>query len=153
MFTAFVDYRKAFDNVWRIGLWRKLLQHNINGKMLEVIRSLYSQVKSCVRIGSTTSTQFGCNVGVRQGENLSPLLFAIFLNDMNEYVSHAYNGLTLIGDVTRQVLNDEDIAAFLKLYLLLYADDTIVLAETEAESSTSCITCCPPLLSKLETRD
>ena len=52
---------------------------------------------------------------------------------MNEYVSHAYNGLTLIGDVTRQVLNNEDIAAFLKLYLLLYVDDTIVLAETEAE--------------------
>ena len=25
IFTAFIDYRKAFDNIWRIGLRRKLL--------------------------------------------------------------------------------------------------------------------------------
>ena len=31
LFSAFIDYRKAFDNIWRIGLWRKLLQHSING--------------------------------------------------------------------------------------------------------------------------
>ena len=34
IFTASIDYRKAFDNIWRIGLWRKRLQHNINRKIL-----------------------------------------------------------------------------------------------------------------------
>ena len=40
IFTAFIDYRKAFDNIWRIGLWRKLLQHNINEKNFDFIFSL-----------------------------------------------------------------------------------------------------------------
>ena len=132
LFAAFIDYRKAFDNVWRVGLWQKLLNHNVNGKILKVIYSLYNQVKSCVRLRGTTSSLFGCNVGVRQGENLSPLLFAIFLNDMNEFISHSYNGL-ILSDAINPNPDDADVALYLKLYLLLYADDTIVLAESEAE--------------------
>ena len=26
----YIDYRKVFDNIGRLGLWRKLLHHNIN---------------------------------------------------------------------------------------------------------------------------
>ena len=96
LYAAFIDYKKAFDNIWRIGLWKKLLQHNINGRILQVIRSLYSQVKSCLRMGNTESAFFECNMGVRQGENLSPLLFSIYLNDMNEFISHGYNGLVCL---------------------------------------------------------
>ena len=51
------------------------------------------QVKACVGLGGAISTMFSCNTEVRQGEDLSPLLFAIFLNDMNESILHAYNGL------------------------------------------------------------
>lgn len=29
---------------------------------------------------------FLCNVGVRQGENLSPSLFALYLNDFDEFM-------------------------------------------------------------------
>ena len=28
-----------------------------------------------------------CNVGVRQGENLSPLLFSLYLNDLEEFLA------------------------------------------------------------------
>ena len=31
LYCAFIDFSKAFDSVWRIGLWRKLLANNING--------------------------------------------------------------------------------------------------------------------------
>ena len=36
-----------------------------------------------------------CNIGVRQGVNLSPALFALFINDFTEYVSTAYGGLNI----------------------------------------------------------
>ncbi len=34
LFCLFVDYKKAFDNVWREGLWWKLIKDNVNGKLL-----------------------------------------------------------------------------------------------------------------------
>ena len=121
---------KAFDNLWRVGLWQKLLNHNINGKIFRVIVNLYDNVKSSVKLNGELSELFLCNVGVRQGENLSPLLFSIFLNDMCEYVSHSFNGLNYIHDLVLENLETEDTVLYFKLYLLLYADDTIILAET-----------------------
>ena len=32
---------------------------------------------------------FNCEIGVRQGENLTHLLFALYLNDLQEFLSHA----------------------------------------------------------------
>ena len=78
LFCAFIDYRKAFDSVNRLALWQKLLQQNINGKMLKIIYSMYNTAKSCVRQNHQLSRYIYSNVGVRQGENLSPVLFHYF---------------------------------------------------------------------------
>ena len=40
LFCAFIDFEKAFDTVWRDGLWYKLLMCNIKGKMYNVILNL-----------------------------------------------------------------------------------------------------------------
>ena len=32
LFCTFIDFSKAFDSVWCIGLWDKLLESSINGK-------------------------------------------------------------------------------------------------------------------------
>ena len=64
---------------------------------------------------------------------MSPLLFSMFLNDMSEFILHAYQGLDVLKDCTSQMLSDDDIEVYLKLYLLLYADDTIIMAESECE--------------------
>ena len=52
---------------------------DVNGKMFNVIFNMYKNAKSCVSKDGFLSDYFRCSVGVRQGENLSPLLFAIFL--------------------------------------------------------------------------
>ena len=79
-------------------LWQKLLRTGIDGKILTVIQNLYKSAKSCVRDGNTYSEYFVSNIGVRQGENLSPLLFSLFLNDLTEFMSNAYSGLNDISN-------------------------------------------------------
>ena len=130
LYCAFIDYSKAFDLIDRSTLWMKVLNLGIRGNIINVIFNLYSKAKSCVKNGNDLSQLFNCNVGVRQGENLSPLLFAIYLNDFALYVSQEYEGLAFVSEETSRLLGDEAVDMFLRLYILLYADDTIVLAES-----------------------
>ena len=49
IFCAFIDFSKAFDSVWRLGMWKKLLKYNIKGNFFKVIYNLYQNTKSCVQ--------------------------------------------------------------------------------------------------------
>ena len=93
VYCAFVDYSKAFDLIERSSLWLKLLNNDINGKILNVIKSLYVNAKSCVKSDGKISDYFSCCKGVRQGENLSPVLFAIYLNDFHAFLNKKCIGL------------------------------------------------------------
>ena len=132
VYCAFVDYSKAFDLIERSSLWMKLLNNNINGKILNVIKSLYVNAKSCVKLNGKISEYFSCCKGVRQGENLSPVLFAIYLNDFHSFLNDRCLGLRDLCSVV-----DEELDIYLKLYVLLYADDTIILAESASDLQTA----------------
>ena len=133
IYCAFVDYKKAFDLVDRSSLWSKLISSGINGKIINVVYNMYNNAKSCVKLGNNLSEFFVCNIGVRQGENLSPLLFALYLNDFEYFVSRHYKGLDMCSSAIREHLSDEDVEVFLRLYVLLYADDTVIFAESAEE--------------------
>ena len=47
--------------------------------------NMYKSIKSCVMDSGIRSDLFASHVGVRQGENLSPLLFALFLNVLDTF--------------------------------------------------------------------
>ena len=80
-FCAFIDYRKALDSIDKSLLRPKLLSYNINGEVFNIIREIYSKAKSCIRKDNMISDYFMCNIWVRQGDNLSPVLFAQCIND------------------------------------------------------------------------
>ena len=134
LYCAFVDYKKAFDLINRTALWLKLIENGINGKIITVIFNLYNKAKSCIKSNNTLSSYFECNTGVRQGENLSPLLFALFINDLESSLrKDGVQGLNYINTKTIEYLSDDDVEMWLRLYVLLYADDTIILAESASD--------------------
>ena len=100
--------------------------------MIKIIQNLYANAKSCVWIGHAKSKSFVCNVRVCLGENLSSF-FSIFLNDLSDFISHAYNGLNDISKMSKILLSYDEIEVFFKLYILLYADDTVIFAESKEE--------------------
>ena len=112
LYCAFVDYRKAFDSVNRVLLWQKMLRNGIDGKLLTVLQNLYQNAKSCVRGGSNCSDFFASNIGVRQGENMSPLFFSIYLNDLTEFMSHAYSDLKAVCNISHLLFDNDDIEVY-----------------------------------------
>ena len=84
LYTFFVDFSKAFDYVIRENLWYKMIKVGVNGKILTIIRSMYNCVKTKVFSNGVMSDPFYCSLGVRQGECLSPFLFSLYINDLEE---------------------------------------------------------------------
>ena len=132
LYCAFLDLEKAFDTINRAYLWEKILKTGIQGKILKVIVSLYIEAKSCVVINKNgkQSEYFRSKTGVRQGENLSPILFALFLNDMKDFLKEDMEGLPSVAREARNGgMAEEDVNSFLELFLLLYADDSVIFSE------------------------
>ena len=85
---------------------------------------MYKGIKSCVSVNNECSQLFFCNTGVRQGENLSPVLFSLYLNDLE---NHLLN-LNCTGVAPIIEAQDNFLELGIHLLCLLYADDTALLA-------------------------
>ena len=118
VFAAFIDLEKAFDWIDRDLLLYRLLQYNIDGKMYKCIKGLFHHNESCVRINSLCSDWFSVHSGVKQGDNVSPTLFSLYINDLAKEIKHLNKGI--------QIGN-------LNVGILLYADDMVLLGNNEAD--------------------
>ena len=135
LYCAFLDLEKAFDKINRTLLWEKLIRTGVEGKILNVIINLYLDAKSCVQVKvdniSNCSEFFSSKVGVRQGENLSPLLFAIYLNDIKGYIQVNMNGIPTVAETVRDMnLTESEVNTLINLFILLYADDSVIFSES-----------------------
>ena len=115
VFAAFIDLKKCFDFIDRDMMLYKLLLNNINGKLYNSIKSVYHSSESCVRLNGKVTSWFSCKTGVKQGDNLSPTLFSIFINDFVSDINNLNLGIDLNGR---------------SLSTLLYADDIVLLAKS-----------------------
>ena len=55
LYCCFVDYKKAFDSVDHSKLWRQLIIYGVNGKLFQVIKSMYNQIKVCIKFNQEKS--------------------------------------------------------------------------------------------------
>ena len=116
LYCCFVDFKKAFDSVSHSLLWSKLSAMNISPEILSLLKSYYSKSSSCVLGSQGQTNYFSLSKGVKQGCNLSPLLFSLFINDLPQYV-HS----------TLEV--DHDQTLNFPSSCLLFADDLVMFSE------------------------
>ena len=122
LYCIFIDFSKAFDSIWHTGLWQKLPKQDITGKFLKIVQSMYSNIKSRVSIKKSESDFFYSN-GVRQGETLSPILFSLFLNDLEGYLKDLNSAGVQLSDPNIHP------TLYIEILLLMYADDTILISD------------------------
>ena len=86
----------------------------LNGKLLRVIRNMYQAVKSCVKLCGNYSDRL--SIGLRQGEIISPIMFSLFVEDLEMYLQNGLDSGICLNDIC--------------LILLLFADDMVILSLT-----------------------
>ena len=82
LYACFVDFSKAYDSVWRVGLLYKLILNGLSTKFIHLVKSMYEDLQLSVKLSDGVTPFFDSLLGVWQGCNLSPLLFNLFVNDI-----------------------------------------------------------------------
>ena len=84
-----------------------------------------NKVHLSVRLPNDIAHSFSSNIGLKQGCNLSPILFSIFINDLNEIFDKTFWQPAKIKNLT---LNN-----------LLYADYLVLIFQTSSGLQTASI--------------
>ena len=120
MFVAFVDFKSAFDTINHNLLWQKLYNSGISAKLIRIFKSLYSNATMKLKSNNYFTKTYEIVEGVLQGESLSPLLFSIFIADMESYFySLGLNGI--------------NVDNYISVLLLFFADDLVILADSKID--------------------
>ena len=111
----FVDLEKAFDRVpQRVMEWA-MRKKGLPEILVKAVMSLYEGAETKVRVRSGLSEEFSVKVGIHQGSVLSPLLFAMVIDEVTEnarkgwmrQILHADN-LVLIGEAMEELKENFD---------------------------------------------
>ena len=123
VYACFIDFRKAYDLVRRDLLLQCLADMGLHGSMLSCLVSMYWSTPMLVKNGSEVGGQVDSNIGVKQGDPLSPLLFGLFIDRVEAWLRDKASqcGVELGGALLR---------------VLLYADDLTLLARSPADLQT-----------------
>ena len=123
LFVAFIGFTKAYDSINRNDLFFKIKQMEIRGLFLDNLKSLYSSIKYCVKIGKGYIDPIESCLGLKQGCVLSPILFNLFIDDFKEIFNRQCDPVLLFDTFMNHVL---------------YADDLIKMSNS-AEGLQTCI--------------
>ena len=115
-----MDFRKSFDTVPQYNIWKRLDEIIIIPPKLKIAMiHLYEMVVSNIKITEGWYKDIKCNIRVKQGCPLSPTLFGIYINKLEECLEIAGCKGTKLASI---IIN-----------LLLYTDDIVLLARSHQD--------------------
>ena len=154
VYALFADIHKAYDQVWRDGLYFALFCAGIRGRAWHFIVTWLDRATATPRWNGTVGTRVQLEQGLRQGCVLSPLLYCLFINTLTatgpacemppslcavtkQFFAHGLTAPTSAHggvlhrhfdqccEVVKAPHNDDPINTF------LFMDDTTLLAKSE----------------------
>ena len=84
LFMVFVDLEKAFDRVSREVIWWLLRRKGVLEREIKAIMEMYTNIETSVKVEYARSESFDVKVGVHQGSIVSPLLFALVMDEVTK---------------------------------------------------------------------
>ena len=118
-FIAVCWLQGRIDLVPRHCLWKVLKQRELAGRVLASVQTMYAQDRSCVVTSEGATEMFECSIGMKQGCPASPLLFSLYLDELE----------ALLWDAADQT--DCPRLAQLLIAILLFADDIVLFSSSE----------------------
>ena len=111
----FVDFEKAFDTVPRSEMLNRCRALGMHGAFLGAITAMYDNILMAVKAQGSLGPTFATTQGTKQGGELSPLLFGLFIEQLHELLLQQCPGMgPVIGG-----MHVPDI---------LYADDVVCMS-------------------------
>ena len=115
LYAVFIDFKKAYDTVDRGKLFRRLQSIGINGIFLKNIKAMYETISYKIKLRDGYLDPISSNLGLKQGCPLSPMLFNIYIDDVEDIFDDQCDPVTI---------TDTKISHF------LYADDLVLVSLT-----------------------
>ena len=84
--NCFIDFQKAFDTIKHNIIWATLRSYGVETKMVTLLQKIYENPQSAVRVGKEQGEWFRTDVGTRQGDPMSPLLFIAYLDRIMDQI-------------------------------------------------------------------
>ena len=97
VYSFFLDASKAFDNIHYGKLFNILLRRGIPNVIVRLILDGYIRQRMCAQWESTKSRRFYVSNGVKQGAVISPILFALYYDELTAKLASSGYGCRIAG--------------------------------------------------------
>lgn len=111
-----LDAQKAFDTVSWIFLYKTLNKFGFHGDFSKITQTLYYKPTARLKVNGDLTASFTLQRGCRQGCAVSPLLFAIFIEPLSQWIHQNQNikGISISGLEQKVTLFADDILIYLE---------------------------------------